>query len=68
MCRTPVPLRRLPQGPTGIKLRYMVRQPIFDRDEKVFGYELLFRDDMENAFYDVDPDIASRSTLDSSCW
>ena len=51
-----------------VKLRYMVRQPIFDRDEKVFGYELLFRDDMENAFYDVDPDIASRSTLDSSCW
>ncbi|MGO9168927.1 MAG: hypothetical protein ACLP56_18825, partial [Candidatus Sulfotelmatobacter sp.] len=54
------------EGPKGIKLRYVARQPIFDRDEKVFGYELLFRDDMENVFHDVDPDIASRSTLDSS--
>jgi len=25
-------------------LRYVARQPIFDRAEKVFGYELLFRD------------------------
>jgi EAL and modified HD-GYP domain-containing signal transduction protein len=44
----------------------VARQPIFDRDEKVFGYELLFRDDMDNAFHSVDPDVASRSTLDSS--
>ncbi|MGD1022842.1 MAG: HDOD domain-containing protein [Candidatus Sulfotelmatobacter sp.] len=50
----------------GIKLRYVARQPIFDREEKVFGYELLFRDDMENAFHGGDPDVASRSTLDSS--
>lgn len=54
------------EGPQGIKLRYVARQPIFDRDEKVFGYELLFRDDMENVFHSLDPDIASRSTLDSS--
>jgi c-di-GMP-related signal transduction protein len=47
-------------------LRYVARQPIFDRDEKVFGYELLFRDGMENAFRGVDADAASRSTLDSS--
>lgn len=52
--------------PKGIKLRYVARQPIFDRDEKVFGYELLFRDDMENTFHGRDPDVASRSTLDSS--
>ena len=32
-------------------LRYVARQPIFDRDEKVFGYELLFRDGLENAFH-----------------
>jgi len=50
----------------GIKLSYVARQPIFDREEKVFGYELLFRDDMENAFHGGDPDVASRSTLDSS--
>jgi c-di-GMP-related signal transduction protein len=54
------------KDPKGIKLRYVARQPIFDRDEKVFGYELLFRDDMENTFHGGDPDVASRSTLDSS--
>ena len=52
--------------PKGIKLRYVARQPIFDRNEKVFGYELLFRDDMENIFHGSNPDVASRSTLDSS--
>ena len=46
-------------------LRYVARQPIFDRDEKVFGYELLFRDGVENAF-SGDTDEASRATLDSS--
>lgn len=47
-------------------LRYVARQPIFDREKKVFGYELLFRDDMENLFHAGDADAASRSTLDSS--
>jgi c-di-GMP-related signal transduction protein len=45
--------------------RYVARQPIFDRDEKVFGYELLFRDGLENAF-SGDSDEASRATLDNS--
>lgn len=45
--------------------RYVARQPIFDRDEKVFGYELLFRNGLENAF-SGDPDEASRATLDRS--
>jgi c-di-GMP-related signal transduction protein len=44
-------------------LRYVARQPIFDRHEKVFGYELLFRDGLENAF-SGDVDEASRATLD----
>jgi len=44
-------------------LRYVARQPIFDRDEKVFGYELLFRDGLENAFHG-DSNEASRATLD----
>ena len=47
-------------------LRYIARQPIFDRDEKVFGYELFFRNGMENVFSSEDADAASRSTLDSS--
>lgn len=46
-------------------LRYVARQPIFDREEKVFGYELLFRDGLENAF-SGDSDEASRATLDRS--
>jgi c-di-GMP-related signal transduction protein len=46
-------------------LRFVARQPIFDREEQVFGYELLFRDGLENAF-EGDTDEASRATLDSS--
>jgi c-di-GMP-related signal transduction protein len=46
-------------------LRYVARQPIFDREEKVFGYELPFRDGLENAFHG-DTDEASRATLDRS--
>jgi c-di-GMP-related signal transduction protein len=46
-------------------LRYVARQPIVDRDEKVFGYELLFRDGLENAF-SGDTNEASRATLDRS--
>ena len=46
-------------------MRYVARQPIFDREEKVFGYELLFRDGLENAFHG-DTDEASRATLDRS--
>jgi c-di-GMP-related signal transduction protein len=54
------------ESPKGIKLRYVARQPVFDGDKRVFGYELLFRDDMENVFHDVDPDMASRALVDSS--
>jgi len=46
-------------------LRYVARQPIFDREENVFGYELLFRNGLENCFHG-DLDEASRATLDSS--
>jgi c-di-GMP-related signal transduction protein len=46
-------------------LRYVARQPIVDKEENVFGYELLFRDGLENAF-SGDTDEASRATLDRS--
>ena len=45
--------------------RFVARQPIFDRTQKVYGYELLFRDGLENSF-SAEPEFASRSTLDSS--
>jgi len=46
-------------------MRYVARQPIFDREQRVFGYELLFRDGVENCFHG-DKDEASRATLDNS--
>jgi c-di-GMP-related signal transduction protein len=49
--------------PDASPLRYVARQPIFDREEKVFGYELLFRDGLQNAFHG-DSNEASRATLD----
>ena len=48
-------------------LRFVARQPIFDRQRRLFGYELLFRDSWENSFgAGLDADVACRSTLDSS--
>jgi len=45
---------------------YVARQPILTIDEKVYGYELLFRDGIENHFRETDADSASRRTLDTS--
>ena len=46
-------------------MRYVARQPIVDREERVFGYELLFRNGLENAF-SGSLDEASRATVDRS--
>ena len=46
--------------------RFVARQPILTREQKVFGYELLFRDGVENFFRSSDPEAAARSTLDST--
>ena len=48
------------------RCRYVARQPVLTGDEKVFGYELLFRDGVENYFRESDSDHASRHTLDTS--
>jgi c-di-GMP-related signal transduction protein len=45
---------------------FVARQPILTREEKVFGYELLFRDGVEDYFRSNNPEAASRSTLDTS--
>ena len=45
--------------------RFVARQPILDRSQAVFGYELLFRNGLQD-YFDADPDVAARSTLDSS--
>jgi len=46
--------------------RFVARQPIFTADERVFGYELLFRDGVEDYFCAPDADAASRATLSTS--
>jgi c-di-GMP-related signal transduction protein len=46
--------------------QFVARQPILTTDEKVFGYELLFRDGIEDFFRSPDSDAASRSTLNTS--
>ncbi len=46
---------------------FVARQPILSADERVFGYELLFRDGVEDFFSgSADADVASRSTLNTS--
>ena len=57
---------RVQQGGNGPYTRFVARQPILTADERVFGYELLFRDGIENYFRGPDFDAASRSVLDSS--
>ena len=46
--------------------QFVARQPILTGDEKVFGYELLFRDGVEDFFRNPDADEASRSALNTS--
>ena len=50
----------------GGRCSFVARQPILTADEKVFGYELLFRDGIEDYFRETDADAASRRTLDTS--
>ena len=44
----------------------MARQPIFNKRKKIYGYELLFRDGMVNAFPDVDGGAATSRVLSAS--
>lgn len=45
---------------------FVARQPILTADKKIFGYELLFRDGVEDFFRHPDADAASRSALNTS--
>jgi c-di-GMP-related signal transduction protein len=46
--------------------RFVARQPIMNREQQVFGYELPFRDGIENFFRAPDREAAARHTLDST--
>ncbi|MGA9503473.1 MAG: HDOD domain-containing protein [Terriglobales bacterium] len=64
----PAPAKEKPGAPLSLALpgqRFVARQPVLDRSQKVFGYELLFRNGVED-FFNADPELAARSTLDSS--
>jgi c-di-GMP-related signal transduction protein len=45
---------------------YVARQPIFTRNRKIYGYELLFRGGMINAFPDIDGDTATSKVLSNT--
>lgn len=42
---------------------FIARQPIFDRNEKVYAYELLFRSSLQNMFTSPDPDKATSNVI-----
>lgn len=45
---------------------FIARQPIFDRWEKVYAYELLFRQNMNNYYYHTDGDSATTKLITNS--
>jgi len=42
---------------------FIARQPIFTPKEKVYGYEILYRESSENKFNDTEPDKATTNVL-----
>jgi EAL and modified HD-GYP domain-containing signal transduction protein len=50
-----------------LRRKYVARQPIFDEHKKVVGYELLFRNGVDNFFNDYahQDDASSKTLLDS---
>jgi c-di-GMP-related signal transduction protein len=47
-------------------MKFLARQPILDRRRKVYGYELLFRDGIQNSCEALNLELASTSVLDTS--
>lgn len=45
---------------------YVARQPIFDINQKVQAYELLFRSGLDNFFPDIDGDVATSKVISNS--
>ncbi|MFN8588414.1 MAG: HDOD domain-containing protein, partial [Candidatus Eisenbacteria bacterium] len=55
-----------PQAAPGTRIIYSARQPILDRHQQVFGYELLFRSGPENRFTATDPEFASAVSIEQN--
>lgn len=45
---------------------YVARQPILDREEQLYGYELLFRSSDQNQFPDVSGELATSSLISNA--
>lgn len=45
---------------------YAARQPILDRNKSLVGYELLFRDGLDNVFPDIDENEATSKLIEGS--
>ncbi len=56
----------MPDPAQSTQTRFIARQPIFNRDKTVAGYELLFRATAENVFNGSDSDHASMSCMDTA--
>jgi EAL and modified HD-GYP domain-containing signal transduction protein len=47
-------------------MKFLARQPILNRARELFGYELLFRDGLQNCCEELNLEFASTSLLDTS--
>jgi c-di-GMP-related signal transduction protein len=47
-------------------MKFLARQPILNRARELFGYELLFRDGLQNSCEELNLEFASTSLLDTS--
>lgn len=45
---------------------YAARQPILDKEKKLYAYELLFRDSLDNVFPEIDGDEATSKMIEAS--
>ena len=54
------------QGETNSNEVYVARQPILDQNQNLFGYELLYRSSLQNAFDGVDPTQATSRLIANS--
>lgn len=52
-----------PLSQSPLRRKYVARQPIFDRDKKVIGYELLFRTGLDNVFDESWPQDEASSQI-----
>jgi c-di-GMP-related signal transduction protein len=58
---------RLERGCLNFMLTFIARQPIFDGQQQVYGYEMLFRSGPDNFFHAFDCNAASSKVISDCC-